>query len=44
MSHVFTIRDTDEDVWEPSIGLGRLFLGRVDTLGERVRNAGLIAP
>lgn len=36
MSYIFTVTDTDEDVWEPALSIGKLFMGGVDALGKRV--------
>ncbi|GGY94068.1 DUF6086 family protein [Streptomyces poonensis] len=36
MSYIFTITETDEDVWEPALAVGQLFMGGVDALGQRI--------
>ncbi|MFI0237537.1 DUF6086 family protein [Streptomyces sp. NPDC016845] len=36
MSYIFTVDATDEDVWEPSLDIGKLFMGGVEALGKRV--------
>ncbi|MFE2938847.1 DUF6086 family protein [Streptomyces sp. NPDC059255] len=36
MSYIFTVTDTDEDVWEPALAVGQLFMGGVDALGKRI--------
>ena len=36
MSYIFTIADTDEDVWEPALAVGQLFMGGVDALGSLI--------
>ncbi|MFD6529860.1 DUF6086 family protein [Streptomyces sp. NPDC060184] len=36
MSYIFTVTATDEDVWEPSLAIGQLFMGGADALGNRV--------
>ncbi|MFJ8001142.1 DUF6086 family protein [Streptomyces sp. NPDC096310] len=36
MSYIFTVTETDEDVWEPALAVGQLFMGGVDALGRRI--------
>ncbi|MGW7423440.1 DUF6086 family protein [Streptomyces sp. NPDC054813] len=36
MSYIFTVTDTDEDVWEPALAVGQLFMGGVDALSSRI--------
>ncbi|MER7840506.1 DUF6086 family protein [Streptomyces sp. NPDC096040] len=35
-SYIFTVTDTDEDVWEPALAVGQLFMGGVNALGSLV--------
>lgn len=36
MSYIFTVSDTDEDVWEPALAVGQLFMGAADALSSLV--------
>ncbi|MER5522030.1 DUF6086 family protein [Streptomyces sp. NPDC002763] len=36
MSYIFTVTETDEDVWEPALAVGQLFMGGVDALSSRI--------
>ncbi|MFD4508428.1 DUF6086 family protein [Streptomyces sp. NPDC058457] len=36
LSYIFTVSDTDEDVWEPALAVGQLFMGGVNALGSLV--------
>ena len=36
MSYVFTVAETDDDVWEPALAVGQLFMGGVEALGSLV--------
>ncbi|MEU8587926.1 DUF6086 family protein [Streptomyces sp. NPDC048664] len=36
LSYIFTVRDSDENVWEPALAVGQLFMGAVDALSSRI--------
>ncbi|MFF3938839.1 DUF6086 family protein [Streptomyces phaeofaciens] len=36
MSYIFTVRETDDDIWEPALAVGQLFMGGVEALSGRI--------
>ncbi|WP_159106876.1 DUF6086 family protein [Streptomyces rishiriensis] len=36
MSYIFTVSETDEDVWEPALAIGQLFMGGVNALSSLI--------